>query len=294
MYNAYDKKTAEISVIKKLISSAVIFAEEHTVHKKFNYFRYYAVNVKYDDEVFPIYLNVGRAKNTGLYHLYDITNKIRDTANRINGFEGLREFPSINDISTDSISDSPSKSQEKFSDRDISAMAETAKNHFGTTNDVRESGYITVNGKMLDFSGRHWGGVNRGSRQVDHEDIGEILPDDFDTFAITHKGDVNRNGMAKYEFEKYGSIRTQPETGSVELAMMPTDKQKSALIHFFKRMRALGEDTLRVDVNDLDKNGKLFPVTAFKYRALMKGANERGIRNYVCHPPNQNRTLLHR
>lgn len=62
-------------------------------------------------------------------------------------------------------------------------MAETAEKHFGTTNDVRESGYITVNGKMLDFSGRHWGGVNRGSRQVDHEDIGEILPDDFDTFA---------------------------------------------------------------------------------------------------------------
>lgn len=50
--------------------------------------------------------------------MYDITNKIRDTANRINGFEGLREFPSINDISANIISDSTSKSQEKFSDRD--------------------------------------------------------------------------------------------------------------------------------------------------------------------------------
>ena len=31
--------------------------------------------------------NVGRSKNDGVYHLYDITKKIRDTADRINGLE---------------------------------------------------------------------------------------------------------------------------------------------------------------------------------------------------------------
>lgn len=114
---AYDQKTAEISVIKKLISSAVLFAEEYTEHKKFNYFKYYAVNVIYGNDEFPVYLNVGRGKNDGLFHLYDITKKIRDTANRINGFEGLREFPSINSISKDSISNITETVNTNFQDR---------------------------------------------------------------------------------------------------------------------------------------------------------------------------------
>ncbi len=149
--------------------------------------------------------------------------------------------------------------------RDIVSMAQKAEKHFGITNDVRESGYITVSGKMLDFSGRHWGGINKGSRQVDHEDVTEILPEDFDTFSVSKKGDVNRIGVAKYEFLKYGSVRTQPETGSVELAMMPTDEQKTALVRFLKEMRALGNDILRVDIDGIDKNGKLIPVASLKY-----------------------------
>ena len=114
---AYDQKTAEISAIEKLIKSAVLFAEDYTEHKKFNYFRYYAVNVKHGNDEFPIYLNVGRGKNDKLFHLYDITKKIRDTANRINGFEGLHEFPSINSISVNSISNSPKNVNTKFQDR---------------------------------------------------------------------------------------------------------------------------------------------------------------------------------
>lgn len=157
----------------------------------------------------------------------------------------------------------------KLQNRDLSAMAKAAEEHFGVTNNVNESGYITINGKMLDFSGRHWGGDNRGSRQVDHEDVNEILPDDFDTFAIirsgSNKGKQNRYGLAKYEFEKYGFIRTQPETASVELAMLPTEEQNQRLIQFFKRMRTNGEDIFRVELNDIDKNGRLYPVTCLKY-----------------------------
>ena len=71
----------------------------------------------YDGELFPIYLNVGRAKNNGENHIYDITNKIRDTADRINGLERPKpnegyalkngisnnSIPQNNDLSTQKI-----------------------------------------------------------------------------------------------------------------------------------------------------------------------------------------------
>ena len=82
--------------------------DENASHEKFDAFYYYATEVKYEGEIFPIYLNVGRAKNNGTYHLYDITKKIRDTAGRINGLErpkpneGIRSENGIS--SEDSIS----------------------------------------------------------------------------------------------------------------------------------------------------------------------------------------------
>ena len=69
--------------------------------------------VSYEGEVFPVYLNVGRAKNDGTYHIYDVTQKIRDTANRINGFERPKPnegYAQENDVSTHSIPDSGEKS----------------------------------------------------------------------------------------------------------------------------------------------------------------------------------------
>lgn len=64
-----------------------MFAKDEDVeHDKFNAFYYYKVNVKYNKETFPSYLNVGKAKNDGKYHIYDITKpKKRNTADRING-----------------------------------------------------------------------------------------------------------------------------------------------------------------------------------------------------------------
>lgn len=70
-----------ISKIKQLIEEAKLFAQENSVeHNKFDEFRYYKVLVKLNGETYPIYLNVGRAKNNTGYHIYDITKKIRGTA----------------------------------------------------------------------------------------------------------------------------------------------------------------------------------------------------------------------
>ena len=62
------------------------------------YFRDYLVYAEFDNDVFPIYLNVGRTKNKTGYHLYDITNEIEDIARRLNGVGRLREFLPKNGI----------------------------------------------------------------------------------------------------------------------------------------------------------------------------------------------------
>ena len=73
------------------------------------------------------------------------------------------------------------KSQDgnRHSDRNIlPENAEVlAEKHFGKTARWTECGYLTTNGNLLDFSGRHWGGNNVGSREVDHIDIQEVFPD---------------------------------------------------------------------------------------------------------------------
>ncbi len=103
------EKTAQISRIKELVETAELYAEDRQpVHNKFNYFCYYKADVRYEGEVFPLYLNVGRGKADGQYHLYDITKKIRDTAHRINGVGRPKPnegYALENGISTHSIRD---------------------------------------------------------------------------------------------------------------------------------------------------------------------------------------------
>ena len=85
---AASKKIAQISKIKEIIEKAELYAEDNNVeHNKFNYFCYYRAFVRVGKDIVPVYLNVGKGINDGKYHVYDITNKIRDTAHRINGVE---------------------------------------------------------------------------------------------------------------------------------------------------------------------------------------------------------------
>ena len=82
------REVAEVAEIKRLVETAHLCAEANNVeHKKFNYFYYYVALVKYNGELFPVYLNVGRAKNDGTYHLYDIKENIKDTAGQTTGLK---------------------------------------------------------------------------------------------------------------------------------------------------------------------------------------------------------------
>ena len=198
-------------------------------------------------------------------------NKYYKTKAVSNGFTSQSGYitNSQTAFADDNVSQDSAESKGKIqaAERDISAMAETAEKHFGTTKDYREAGYITVNGNYLDFSGKHWGGSTKGNRDVDHTDVAEILPSDFDTYAVTHDGKINRSGsMAMYEFQKYGNIRTQPETGSLELAVMPTKAQLEKVKKYVNDVRGSGKfDVVSVSFNDLTSKGKLYPAGYAKY-----------------------------
>jgi hypothetical protein len=84
-HNASDLKAAEITRLRKIIEQAKLYAEDNNVtHNKFDAFSYYTATVKYGKDTFDLSINVGRAKNDGSYHVYEINHpqNIRDTAGR--------------------------------------------------------------------------------------------------------------------------------------------------------------------------------------------------------------------
>ena len=105
-HNSRPVKTASIGKLQEVIRSAQLYAYEDNVeHNKFDAFKYYKANVRYGEEVIPVYLNVGKAINDGIYHLYDITDKLRDTVNPISDLDRARGLLPTNGISNENIQD---------------------------------------------------------------------------------------------------------------------------------------------------------------------------------------------
>lgn len=138
--NAASKKTAQIAKIRQLAEKATLFAvDDNAEHNKFDAFKYYLASVRYKGEIAPIYLNVGHGKYDNVYHLYDITQKIRDTAHRINGVERARSSRSENGTSKNSIPSTKDVvkqeiSSAKTSIKQIPALFTNSNVKFGKTN----------------------------------------------------------------------------------------------------------------------------------------------------------------
>lgn len=123
----------------------------------------------------------------------------------------------------------------------------TALDYFGRTYKWGETGYVLLNGARLDFSGRHEGGPG-GYRTVDHRDIIDALGEDYGG------GDYS-GGMVRFMQE--GNIRISPESGGINLAVMPTKAQMDALGDFISKER--GEVILDID----DAQGNTISSTEF-------------------------------
>ena len=123
-----------------------------------------------------------------------------------------------------------------YSDREVQpieeAEYESLKKHFGVTANFRVAGYLLPDGKMLDFSGKHWGDTSSRSRQVDHRDVQEVL------------GRGNNGISDMIDMIGSGSIRLMPETGGINLAVYPNEKQRRVLSAYINYMLATEEQVI--------------------------------------------------
>lgn len=117
-----------------------------------------------------------------------------------------------------------------------------AKQHFGTTSDFQETGYILPDGTMLDFSDKQNGGLP-GMRLLDHREVAEIL-------------DLPQT-EALIVFMNSGCIRVMPECPGLDISIYPTEKQIDVIRRFVDYYRG----DVCIDISD--KKGNI--VTTFEY-----------------------------
>lgn len=129
-------------------------------------------------------------------------------------------------------------SLKEYTDEEKKQHRKDADDYFGHTYKWSETGYILTNGKKLDFSGRHEGGPG-GYRTVDHRDIRDALGDDY--------GGSDYSG-SMIQFMSEGNIRISPESGGINLSVMPTKNQLDSLSDFISHNR--GEVILDLDTPD--------------------------------------------
>lgn len=122
-----------------------------------------------------------------------------------------------------------------YSEAEKKDHVKSAKKFFGKTYSWNETGYITTDGTKLDFSGRHDGGPG-GYRTVDHRDIRDAL-------GLDYGGDDYSGAMVQFMGE--GNIRISPESGGINLSVMPTKAQFDSLSDFISKNR--GEVILDLD-----------------------------------------------
>ena len=94
-------KVSYFSKIREIIDSAMLFlTDDNVTHNKFDAFRYYKAVVRLGEDEYPIYLNVGHAKNGDGYHLYDITKNVGEVEKQTSVFERVNDLRSKNDLPT--------------------------------------------------------------------------------------------------------------------------------------------------------------------------------------------------
>jgi len=111
------------------------------------------------------------------------------------------------------------------------------RNQYKITTNANEAGYIDLDGKMIDFSGKQEGGASN-VRYMDHSDL---YLDDLDV-----------------DYKKYidmGNIRTFPETGGFELIYKPNKEQVNALLKYLKTNTVAKNEGSFVGISSPNKIG---------------------------------------
>ena len=184
-------------------------------------------NVKsFDAEL--IILNASDGKK----YLYDIVSIKENTADEVDLFkkDQMRQNASARRGASKNSIRSSSENVKKYSlepTEEAKDAVKRAEEYFGTTYKIKEAGYITTDGKMLDFSGRHEG-ANGGYRTVDHREIGDALGEEYG-------GEDYSGAMVRFIGE--GNIRVSPEMGGINLSVLPNKAQRGTLDRYISNFR---------------------------------------------------------
>lgn len=124
----------------------------------------------------------------------------------------------------------------------LKTLTKAAVEHFGTTDDVSESGYLTPDGRWLDLSGRHEasgyengrpirGDYLRGSRNYDHRQLGDTINEILDEEIGTPETSSER--MRQF-IEFGGMLRWSPESWGFSVYQPPTKAQLAEIVSRFR------------------------------------------------------------
>lgn len=226
---------------------------KHTDNKdaKYGVYRYnsaFAFPVKQNDKItgvraYDVELVILNASD-GKKYLYDIVNIKENTADELDLMkrdQRRQDASTRRGASKGSIRNS-GENVKKYSlepTEEAKTAVKRAEDYFGTTYKIKEAGYITTDGKMLDFSGRHEG-ANGGYRTVDHREIGDALGEEYG-------GEDYSGAMVRFIGE--GNIRVSPEMGGINLSVLPNKAQRGTLDRYISNFQ--GEVILDID----DANG---------------------------------------
>lgn len=109
---------------------------------------------------------------------------------------------------------------------------QTLENVMGYTENMMQAGYIGTDGSLLDLS------EGQRTRVLDHRSISHYRPG----------GSPWTGGMQEYMNE--GNIRINPEGGTMQLLVAPTQQQKYQISNFVKLHKEMDESSITVDLRD--------------------------------------------
>lgn len=116
-------------------------------------------------------------------------------------------------------------SVEEYSEEEKREHVEKALDYFGSTYKWTETGYLTPDGKQIDFSGKRLGAPG-GYRTVDHREIGDAI-------GLDYGGDDYGGSLVQFMSE--GNIRISPESAGINLSVKPTKAQEQMLSDYISR-----------------------------------------------------------
>lgn len=216
-------------------------------HQNLTGWEYFVKTVQIDGQVYDLLANV-RKKPDGefVYSIQLNENKAsapplqyrNGTAKANNRPVGVSTNASESSVPQNGENVKKRYSLKEYTDEEKKQHRKDADEYFGHTYKWSETGYILTNGKKLDFSGRHEGSPG-GYRTVDHRDIRDALGDDY--------GGSDYSG-SMVQFMSEGNIRISPESGGINLSVMPTKNQLDSLSDFISHNR--GEVILDLDTPD--------------------------------------------